>query len=97
MTSCSLLASSTNLHSLQTGYSGPPVTITVLSAHALSALEALRDALYKCTTTTTTTTTLAGVSSPPRNSLLPASFYLMMYVNLNINKTVILHQQLLLK
>jgi len=33
MTSYSLLASSTNLHSLQTGY-WSPVTITVLSAHS---------------------------------------------------------------
>ena len=30
----------------------------VYNLSAISALEALRDALYKCTTTTTTTTTL---------------------------------------
>ena len=63
MTSCSLLASSTNIHSQQTGYWFPGnYYISVCSQ--------------------------AGVSSLPRDSLLPApsAFYLVMFVNLNINK-----------
>ena len=63
MTSFSLLASATNLYSLQTGYCSP-VTITLLY----------------CLFT-------GRVSTPPRDSLLPASsaFYIIKSVNLNIN------------
>jgi len=65
MTSCSHLASSTNLHSLQTGYWSSDNYYCIVCS-------------------------LAGVSSPPRDSLLPASsvFYLMMSVNLNIIKHI---------
>ena len=41
MTSCNLLANSTNLHSLQTGY-WFPVTITVFSAHRQGIISATR-------------------------------------------------------
>ena len=49
MTSCSLLARSPNLHSLQTGY-WSPVTITVLSAHwqAINSATRLIVACFVC-------------------------------------------------
>jgi len=50
VTSCSLLASSTNLHSLQTGQTGywSPVTITVLSAHRQGIISATRLIVASC-------------------------------------------------